>query len=215
MAVEKNLYEFRKNYQGKSLEVENIDPDPFRQFSDWLGIAIDSGLPEPNAMVLSTASITQGVSSRTVLLKELDSKGFVFFTNYNSRKAQEIESNPYGSLLFLWLELERQVRIGGKIEKVSEKESDRYFNTRPRESQLGAWSSDQSAVIPDKKTLTDNFRKMEEQFKGKPIPRPDFWGGYRLTPIKMEFWQGQPGRMHDRLLYILTGKTWEIKRLSP
>ncbi|MFW5759128.1 MAG: pyridoxamine 5'-phosphate oxidase [Bacteroidota bacterium] len=215
MKVEKNLYQFRKNYRGKSLELEKMHPDPLKQFSDWLGIAIDSGLPEPNAMILSTVSITQGVSSRTVLLKNLDSKGFVFFSNYNSRKAQEIESNPFGSLLFLWLELERQVRIEGKIEKIHENESDMYFKTRPRESQLSAWASDQSAVIFDKKVLKDNYSKTEQQFKGKPVPRPDFWGGYRLTPIKIEFWQGQPGRMHDRLLYILTGKTWEIKRLSP
>src|SRR6056297_1026075 len=183
MSVKKKLYEIRKNYQGKPLEIENMDSDPFKQFSVWMENAIDFNLPEPNAMVLSTASITQGVSSRTVLLKELDSKGFVFFTNHNSRKAQEIEVHPFGSVLFLWLDLERQVRIEGKIEKVSGNESDRYFKTRPRESQLGAWSSDQSAVIFDKKVLTDNYKKMEEQFQGKPIPRPDFWGGYRLIPI--------------------------------
>ncbi len=215
MNVEKKLYELRKNYQGESLDAGSIGPDPFKLFSIWLENAIEADLPEPNAMILSTASITEGVSSRTVLLKELDIHGFVFFTNYNSRKAQEIESNPFGSLLFLWLALERQVRIEGKFEKISEESSDAYFKTRPRESQLGAWASDQSAVIADKKVLTDNFRKMEEKYEGKPVPRPDFWGGYRLIPIKIEFWQGQPGRMHDRLLYILTGKTWEIKRLSP
>ena len=170
---------------------------------------------EGNAMTLATVSGSGEVLQRTVLLKTLDERGFVFYSNYKSRKASHIEAHPQASLLFPWIELERQVIVRGVIEKVSREESEAYFRTRPRESQLGAWVSEQSSVIENRSVLEDGMAELETRFEGKEIPLPDFWGGYLLRPVTIEFWQGGPGRVHDRLEYRKDKDGWKIVRLSP
>lgn len=217
MNSSKNLFEFRKNYTRDGFSIEQSQENPFAQFNIWLEQAIEARLPEPNAMVLSTVSSSAKVSSRTVLLKEADGEGFVFFTNYNSRKANDLLFNPSASLVFLWLELERQVRIEGSCRKITAEESDAYFATRPRESQLGAWASDQSEEIASREILLEKYLALEKQWENQPIPRPPHWGGYRLYPDTFEFWQGRPGRMHDRIVYSKDKdqQTWKRRRLSP
>ena len=217
MNHKKKLHEYRKEYSQGGLSIAEVLPDPLEQFNLWFDQAVMAELPEPNAMTLATADLEGNVSARIVLLKEVDSKGFVFYSNYTSKKAKDIEENPKVSLVFLWLELERQVRIEGFTEKVSEKESDEYFISRPRESQLGAWVSEQSTEIPGRDVLVENFRKIKNKFKDKSIPRPDFWGGYRVIPEMVEFWQGRPGRLHDRIRYIKSEdkNTWKRIRLAP
>lgn len=217
MNSSKNLFEFRKNYTRDGFSIEQSQENPFAQFNIWLEQAIEARLPEPNAMVLSTVSSSAKVSSRTVLLKEADGEGFVFFTNYNSRKANDLLFNPSASLVFLWLELERQVRIEGSCRKIMAEESDAYFATRPRESQLGAWASDQSEEIASREILLEKYLALEKQWENQPIPRPPHWGGYRLYPDTFEFWQGRPGRMHDRIVYSKdkNQQTWKRRRLSP
>jgi pyridoxamine 5'-phosphate oxidase len=217
MDKSKKLFELRKNYTIGGLSRYQTDPDAIEQFSRWFDQAMFAELPEPNAMTLATASAQGKVSSRVVLLKEFDKKGFVFFTNYNSRKGKTISENPYGALSFLWLELERQVRIEGKIEKITKEESDHYFESRPRGSQLGAWASDQSNVVESRIALTELYNALEKKYEGKNIPRPPHWGGYRLIPQMIEFWQGGPGRIHDRILYTKAsdGLSWDKKRLAP
>ncbi|MFN3555665.1 MAG: pyridoxamine 5'-phosphate oxidase [Bacteroidales bacterium] len=217
MSTKKKLFEFRQNYTQGGLSLNQVLPDPLAQFNLWFDQAVYAELPEPNAMTLATAGSYGRVSARVVLLKEVDTTGFVFYTNYNSRKGRDIKENPNASLVFLWLELERQVRIEGILEKVSEQESDEYFRSRPRESQLGAWSSDQSREIASREMLHETFAKIEKQFEGKEIPRPSHWGGYRLVPDRIEFWQGRPGRLHDRILYRIADpdKGWERVRLAP
>lgn len=215
MTQKKKLFEFRENYTQGGLNLNQVLPNPLSQFNLWFDQAVFAELTEPNAMTLATANKEGKVSARVVLLKEVDSSGFVFFTNYNSNKGADIEQNTSAALVFLWLELERQVRIEGTLEKVSEEDSDNYFHSRPRESQLGAWASDQSKEIASREVLFENFSRLEEKYEGKPIPRPPFWGGYRLIPVNVEFWQGRPGRLHDRILYSLQNKQWERKRLSP
>lgn len=184
-------------------------------FESWFHQAHETAVHEPNAMTLSTISATGFPSQRTVLLKSFDQSGFTFFTNYNSPKASEIAANPSVSLLFPWLTLERQVIVRGAASKTTREESAAYFHSRPRESQLGAWVSDQSSPIPSRDFLTGKLAELQARFKNLEIPIPPFWGGYRAAPVSVEFWQGGAARIHDRFLYTKSGETWDIQRLSP
>ena len=209
------LSDIRKEYTIKSLDFNDVSFDPFHQFRVWLDEAIDSEVHEVNAMCLSTLGLSGFPNARIVLLKEMD-HGFVFFTNYKSEKGQEISSNPKASLTFFWPELERQVRIMGEIEKISEGESDTYFHSRPIGSQIGAWTSPQSQVLQNREELDILQKKMEKRFSEEPISRPPHWGGYRLIPIQIEFWQGRPSRLHDRISYQKQEDgCWAINRLAP
>ena len=211
-----SLEKLRKEYTRKEIGISSLPSKPGEFFREWIQEAIHAKIPEPNAMILSTVSSDNRPSSRTVLLKGIDEEGLIFFTNYLSRKGKEIAENPRAAILFLWLELERQVRIEGKIEKLSEKESDKYFALRPRASQLGAWASPQSQVVDSRDILDKNFRSVEEKFDGKIVNRPPFWGGYRLQSDYFEFWQGRRNRMHDRIVYKYEkSNTWLIRLLAP
>jgi len=211
----KILSEIRREYQLQILDETHISPDPLVQLDSWLKEAIDSELYEPTAMVLSTASKTGKPSSRVVLLKGMVSNGLAFFTNYESKKGKEIAENPLASINFFWPELERQVRIEGAIEKISQSESTLYFHSRPRGSQLGALASPQSSVIENRVTLETKLKELEIKFQEKEIPKPDNWGGYILKPDYFEFWQGRPNRLHDRIVYEYKNSSWEVKRLAP
>ncbi len=200
---------------GEPLSEEQVDPDPFRQFDKWLDQAIKAEVPDPNAMVLATASAHAVPSARVVLLKGVEKGGFTFFTNYRSRKAHDLAENPVAELLFFWSELARQVRIAGRVARVSEEESDAYWRLRPRGSQLTAWASPQSEVVPGREVLERRLQELEKQFAGKEIPRPPFWGGYRVFPHTFEFWQGRPNRFHDRIRYRREQEHWIIERLAP
>ena len=209
-----NIANIRNEYSLKGLHEDDLASDPLKQFSKWFDEAVSSGLYEPNAMLLSTVHDARP-SSRIVLLKDLD-HGLLFFTNYNSKKGKDIETNPQVSLTFFWKELERQVRIEGKVSKTSGNESDEYFATRPRGSQIGAWVSDQSEVIEGRETIEQKTSIYEAKFEGITIPRPPHWGGYRVIPEYIEFWQGRPSRLHDRLAYQKNAEgTWNIERLAP
>jgi pyridoxamine 5'-phosphate oxidase len=211
-----DIHKLRQEYTQAELRRKDLQADPFKQFELWFQQACHAELQEPNAMVLATASTTGEPSVRTVLLKYFDSQGFVFFTNYESRKARQISQNPQVSLLFLWLPLQRQVQITGRAEKVSTAESLRYFVTRPRGSQLGAWCSQQSSIISSQQLMSMQFEQMQQKFANREIPLPPFWGGYRVVPYRFEFWQGRPNRLHDRFQYLQqTDQSWEIQRLSP
>ena len=210
-----DLADFRKEYSDRGLRRAELDADPITQFSNWFAQAIEMGVHEPNAMTLATADESGMPFQRTVLLKNVDSRGFTFFTNYHSRKAAQMEKNPQVCLLFPWLTLERQIIIQGIVEKVSREESQQYFISRPRESQIGAWVSNQSEVIASREILTQQLAEIKERFKGDDIPLPPKWGGYRVRPRSIEFWQGGPARLHDRFLYQLDGEKWKIDRLSP
>lgn len=206
----------RKNYQLKGLDLPDLQEDPMIQFSTWFSEALEAGITEPNAMVLSTVSSDGAPASRTVLLKGTDKRSFHFYTNYNSEKGTHISENNNVSLLFLWLDLERQVRITGEAYMLSNEESLNYFRSRPLDSQIGAWASDQSMVIPSRQFLEEKFSEMKKKFKDNEIPLPLFWGGYKVVPSKIEFWQGRPNRLHDRFLYTkLDENDWKIERLSP
>lgn len=207
--------ELRREYTQNGLSEDNALPDPIAQFRLWFEQALAGQLVEPNAMTLSTVDANGDPNARTVLLKAYDERGFVFFTNYESAKAKEIEANPRVSLLFPWLALERQVKIRGVVEKVSTKESLKYFLSRPRGSQLGAWVSAQSNVISGRKVLEMKLAEMKRKFGDGEIPLPDFWGGLRVKPERLEFWQGRPSRLHDRLEYTRDGEDWKIERLAP
>jgi len=210
-----DLAAFRKEYSDRGLTREELLTDPVAQFSEWFAQATELGLHEPNAMTLATVDESGMPYQRTVLLKYFDGDGFVFFTNYASRKAKHMEQNPKVSLLFPWITLERQVIIQGSVEKISTVESLKYFASRPRESQIGAWVSNQSEVITSRKFLMQKLAEIREKFAHGEIPLPSFWGGYRVVPQMIEFWQGGPARLHDRFLYRHNASTWEIDRLSP
>jgi pyridoxamine 5'-phosphate oxidase len=210
-----SLSDLRKEYSLKKLTKKDVSPDPFKQFHTWFEEAKASISGEPNAMILSTSSQNGHPSSRVVLLKDFSEKGFVFFTNYRSRKGNELEDNPFAALLFFWGELERQVRIEGRVEKISRKESSNYFGTRPRLSQIGALASKQSKTIEKRSDLEDAFHKLDKEFEGKEIPMPENWGGYIVIPEYFEFWQGRRSRLHDRISYTAVSGLWKIERLSP
>ncbi|KAF1018173.1 MAG: pyridoxamine 5'-phosphate oxidase [Burkholderia sp.] len=210
-----SLSNLRINYSRAALDEADIASDPMRQFDTWFKEARDAQLPEPNTMTLATVDPEGRPSARIVLIKGVDRRGFVFFTNYESRKGREIAHNPHAALLFYWIELERQVRIEGRIEKTSAVESDSYFASRPVGSRIGAWASEQSTVIADREVLEARERDCAVRYGENP-PRPPHWGGYRLLPEVIEFWQGRPSRLHDRLLYQRNAAdAWTIKRLSP
>ncbi|MFE4106886.1 pyridoxamine 5'-phosphate oxidase [Almyronema epifaneia] len=211
-----NIADLRREYTQAGLQRQTLSVDPYKQFELWFQQACTAELLEPNAMILATATAAAAPFQRTVLLKYFDSSGFVFFTNYGSRKAQQISENAQVSLLFLWLPLERQLHITGKAFRVSTAESLKYFLSRPRGSQLGAWTSQQSTVISSRQLLEMQFEEMKRKFTNREIPLPDFWGGYRVVPTSFEFWQGRPNRLHDRFLYTLAeAGDWHIQRLSP
>jgi len=206
----------RKEYSTRGLRREQLEADPFLQFRLWFQEAIQAQLLEPNAMSLATANSKGRVSARTVLLKAFDERGFVFFTNYSSKKALDLTENAQAALLFPWLPLERQVSISGPVEKISTVESLAYFASRPFGSQLGAWVSLQSSIIPSRKFLEMKFEEMKSKFVSGEVPLPDFWGGYRVVPQTIEFWQGSANRLHDRFLYTRQNdESWKIDRLSP
>lgn len=205
----------RRDYRRARLLERDVAADPMKQFARWFKQAQKAGEIEPNAMVLSTADGRGAPSGRVVLLKEFDADGFVFYTNYSSRKGQQLLANPRAALTFFWPTMERQLRIEGRICRVSRRQSEAYFHSRPRDAQLGAWASDQSRVIASRKELEQHDAQLAKQFGDGPIPLPDFWGGYRLIPGRIEFWQGRPGRLHDRLEYIRQKDTWKIRRLAP
>lgn len=206
----------RENYALGGLLEADAAPEPFAQFRRWFDEALAAQIQEPNAMSLATVSPQGAPSLRIVLLKDLDERGFCFFTNYDSRKGQDLSHNPAAALCFHWRELERQVRIEGQVERLSRELSEVYFHSRPRSSQIGAWVSAQSTVIAGREGLDAAQRDYEERFAGGPVPLPDFWGGYLLRPTQIEFWQGRPSRLHDRLLYHQDeASSWRISRLSP
>ncbi|OKH23458.1 pyridoxamine 5'-phosphate oxidase [Hydrococcus rivularis NIES-593] len=211
-----NIADLRKEYLSQGLRRKDLKPDPFEQFELWFQQACQAELLEPNAMILATASATAAPSMRTVLLKYFDREGFVFFTNYESKKARQIQENPQVSLLFLWLPLERQVQIIGTAVKISTAETLKYFATRPRGNQIGAWCSQQSSVISSRQIIEMKFEEFARKFQNREIPLPSFWGGYRVIPHGFEFWQGRPNRLHDRFFYSRQEDgSWEIQRLSP
>ena len=211
-----NIADIRKDYSKKMLQETDVHADAIEQFKTWWTEAVDSAIDEVNAMTLATASAQGKPSARVVLLKGFNESGFIFFTNYHSQKASEIEENPRVSLVFFWKELERQVRIDGTIKKITAEDSDEYFYSRPVESRIGAWASPQSKVIASRKVIEENVLELEKSFAGKTIDRPPHWGGYIVKPVVIEFWQGRSSRLHDRLQYKLNEMgQWEIKRLAP
>lgn len=210
-----DLAALRRDYALSSLTEQDVDPDPIRQFDRWFADAVSARVEEPNAMTLATASRDGVPSARIVLLKGVDAAGFVFYTDYRSRKGAELTENPLAALTFLWKEIERQVRISGAVSRIGAAESEAYFRTRPPGSRLGAWASQQSAVIPSRAELEERLREVSLRFPDGDIPLPPHWGGFRVVPDEIEFWQGRPDRLHDRLLYQREESGWKISRLSP
>ena len=209
-----SIAQLRKNYTFGQLSETEVSPNPLDLFQVWFDQAVKAECPEPNSMTLATADLAGNPSARIVLLKGADSAGFTFFTNYESQKGKELAARPHAALLFHWHELERQVRIKGAVERVSPTESDAYFHSRPAASRIGAWASPQSSEIPNREFLEEAEKRFEADFGDKP-PRPEHWGGYRLRPTEIEFWQGRPSRLHDRIHYQLDGAQWRITRLAP
>ena len=211
-----DLHNLRKDYKQDTLSESEVDKNPIAQFEKWMHETISSKIvPEPNAMTLVTSTLDGKPSARVVLLKSFNKEGFVFYTNYESRKAKELNENPNACIVFDWHIMERQVRIEGIVKKTSKEESDRYFNSRPKDSQLGAWISPQSSFIDGRQELDDRKVQIESQFEEKPITRPLHWGGYVLKPHTIEFWQGRQSRLHDRLIYFKTDEEWILRRLAP
>lgn len=211
-----DIASIRKEYAMQTLSEKDIEANPFLQFTKWWDEAIKSELEEINAMTLATASVNGIPSARIVLLKAATDEGFIFFTNYNSNKGLDLAQNPKACLVFFWSPLERQIRIEGMVEKISEAESDEYFHSRPVESRIGAWASPQSSVIAARETIEKNVAMYQQQFADGNIPRPPHWGGYIVKPVQVEFWQGRPGRLHDRIQYTLLEEGgWKTERLAP
>lgn len=214
--MDTTVADLRKEYTLQGLKETDVDANPFKQFQTWFSQALQAQLPEPNAMTVATIGSDGKPSARIVLLKDFDENGFVFYTNYDSNKGQQLAKNPWAALVFWWPELERQVRIEGPVEKVSAQESDTYFHSRPIGSQIGAWVSEQSQVISGREVLENRLQELTAKYEGQEVPRPPHWGGYRVTPKEIEFWQGRPSRLHDRLIYkLLDNSNWSIQRLSP
>lgn len=210
-----DIASLRKEYMREELTESTVAGNPLDQFRAWFEEALHADLPEPTAMTLATADADGVPSARTVLLKGYGEYGFVWYTNYSSRKGQSLEQNPRAALLFFWPELERQIRVAGGVSKLSHQESELYFHSRPRESQLGAWASHQSSVVASRSELEESYAAVQRRFADGVIPLPPTWGGYRLVPESIEFWQGRPSRMHDRIYYRSQGGIWIIERLAP
>lgn len=210
-----NLADLRRDYAEESLTERDVDADPMRQFEKWFEQATRAGMIEPNAMTLATSTRDGHPSARLVLLKEVDLRGFVFFTDYRSRKGAELDANPHASLCFWWDALQRQVRVAGTVSRVSREESEAYFRVRPRGSRIGAWASHQSSHLASREVLENEVARIGREHPGEDVPLPPHWGGYRVTPESIEFWQGRPSRLHDRIVYSRDGLTWRIGRLSP
>ncbi|MEM7600980.1 MAG: pyridoxamine 5'-phosphate oxidase [Verrucomicrobiota bacterium] len=218
-SIKQSIAEMRRDYRAGNLTPGDLDNSPIEQFAKWFDEAIKSEIREPNAMTLCTLGKDGIPNARTVLMKGFGAQGVTFYTNYDSRKGREIEANPEASVLFFWKELERQVHVRGRVSRTSHKDSEAYYFSRPYDARIGAWASQQSREIPDRKWLDDRVVEFEAKFPddGTPtcVPLPDFWGGYLLDPVTVEFWQGQPGRKHDRFIYARDGDQWSISRLSP
>lgn len=214
--MDNTIASIRREYKLKILDEVNVDKNPLKQFETWWQDVLASNIDEVNAMTLATADKSGKPAARIVLLKGVSADGFLFFSNYESNKGQQLAENPYAALVFFWKELERQVRVEGTVEKLDEAESDIYFISRPEGSRIGAWASPQSKLIQSREILETNVKAVQKKFEGKPISRPPHWGGYILKPTNIEFWQGRPNRLHDRILYTLAedGK-WNIGRLAP
>ena len=211
----KGIQNLRVDYSGKKININTINNNPINEFKIWFKNAQENNILEPNAMTLSTFSDTSEINSRTVLLKGVKEKGFIFYTNYNSRKGVDINNNNNVSLVFLWKEIEKQIIVKGKASKISKKESKKYFESRPRKSKIAAWASKQSSEIKDEKELNSRFLEYEKKFLDDKIPLPDFWGGYIIVPDSIEFWIGRKSRMHDRIIYLKNNDDWIIKKLYP
>ena len=211
-----SISSIRNEYSKAELDISSVHLNPIDQFSQWFNEALAARVPEPTAMNLATANEHGRPSSRMVLLKGVENSRFVFFTNYQSKKGRDLDTNPACALTFFWPELERQVRIEGIAHRIEDNRSDEYFQSRPRSSQIGAWASPQSSFVESRGLLDERFRHIEERYKDRdPLPRPHQWGGYEVDPFMIEFWQGRPNRLHDRILYLKQDNTWEIKRLAP
>lgn len=213
--TQENIQNLRQDYRAAELSEADIDKNPIAQFAKWFKDALDAKLYEPNVMTLATAGLSGKPSSRILLLKGFDEDGFVFFTNYNSKKGKDLQENPQAALQFFWPELERQVRIEGIVTKATAEASTAYFHSRPKGSQIGASASPQSTVIPDREILEDRVKELTATYQETEVPRPEHWGGYVLKPAHIEFWQGRPSRLHDRITYTSVNGVWTINRLAP